>query len=113
MTLGEYIKQGGRYYQKLHMGNDLWNYVLKGINYSGEPSEDFKQEAQDIKEGKSLVLCPKGVIISQDVVGNPTVSWGVYVFYPKIDWQKEPRLKNFREMTIEEILKKEQELCIK
>ena len=113
MTLGEYIKQGGRYYKKLHMGNDLWNYVLKGINYSGEPSEDFKQEAQDIREGKSLVLCPKGIIISQDVVGNPIVSWGVYVFYPKIDWQKEPTLKNFREMTIEEILKKEQELCIK
>ena len=70
MTLGEYIKQGGRYYQKLHMGNDLWNYVLKGINYSGEPSEDFKQEAQDIKEGKSYLLFSSNSSIFPRIVMN-------------------------------------------
>ena len=109
MTLGEYIKSGGRYYQRLHMGNDLWKYVLKGIKIGldEEPSEKFQQETQDIREGKALVLCPKGIVISQDVIGNPTAGWGVYVFYPRFNWQKEPKLKDFREMTKKEIFKDE------
>ena len=108
MTLKEYIEQGGRFYQRIHMGNDLFRFVLKGVDFQGNPHEAFQQEAKDIKEGKATVLCPKGPIISTDVMGNPNISWGVYVFYPKVDsWADEPKLKNFREMSLEEILEKE------
>lgn len=108
MTLKEHIEKGGKFYQRLHMGNDLFRFVLKGIDFWGNPNETFQQEAKDIKEGKTTVLCPKGYIISTDVTGSPVINWGVYVIYPKVvSWSDSPKLKNFREMTLEEILEKE------
>lgn len=107
MTLKEYIDRGGRYYQRTHMGNFLWRFILKGLDHSGNPADWAKEEAQDIKEGKALVLCPKGVFISNDLSGTPTVNWGVKVFYPKFNWEDEPELKTFKEMSLEDILKYE------
>ena len=103
MTLKEYIDNGGKYYQREHMGNYLWRFILKGLNHSGEPADWAKEEAQDIKDGKALVLCPKGVVLSQGIDGIPVASWGVRVCYPRFEWQNEPRFKNFREMALEEI----------
>lgn len=109
MTLKEYRDSGGRCYQKLHMGNDLFRFVLKGIDYCGNVSEDFQQEAKDIKEGKALVLCPKGPYVTQGIDGNPMIGqWGVMVLYPKPkgnDWENFSNWgKLLRELTVEEIV---------
>jgi hypothetical protein len=114
MTLKEYRENGGRCYQKLHMGNDLFKFVLRGVDYWGNVSEDFQQETKDIKEGKALVVCPKGVYITQGVDGNPMVGqWGVRVIFPKPAhkeyWENHPSMKGLRELTVEEILEMEKE----
>ena len=94
MTLNEYINTGNEYYHRTHAKEDFWNYVIKGIGYDRKPSEVFQQEVKDIKEGKALVLC------SGDDCPKPIVK----VFYPKFEgWMKNPRLSNFKELTLEEI----------
>ena len=98
-----------RHYCRLHLGDNLFKYVLRGINYLGEPSSTFQQESEDIKAGKALVLCPKGVYITYGINGNPMVGqWGVRVIYPRPcdeDWKNFHNWgKVLRELTVEEIL---------
>jgi hypothetical protein len=109
MTFKEYIAAGGRHYCRIHLGYDLFKYVLKGIDYNKEPSNTFKQESEDIKAGKALVLCPKGVYITHGIDGNPRIGqWGVRVIYPRLceeDWKKIHNWgKVLRELTVKEIL---------
>ena len=104
------IAAGSRHYCRIHLGYDLFEYVLKGIDYCKKPSDTFKQESEDIKAGKALVLCPKGVYITHGVDGNPRIGqWGVRVIYPRPceeDWKKFHNWgKVLRELTVEEILK--------
>ena len=108
MTLKEHIANGGKHYQRLHMGNDFWRFVLKGEDFWGHPIDAWQEEVQDIKDEKALVLCPKGVILGHDIMGVPTFNFGVMVIYPKLkNWEEHPEFKNFREMTKEEIFKDE------
>ena len=94
MTLNEYINSGGEYYHRVHESENFWNYVIKGLGYDRKPSEIFQQEIQDIKDGKALVLCPT----------NDNVKKMVEVFYPKFKgWKKNPKLSNYRELTLEKI----------
>ncbi len=108
MTLREHIDNGEKHYQRQHMGTDFWRFVLKGEDFWGNSNETWKEETQDIKDGKALVLCPDGISVSQNIMGNPIINYGVLVIYPKFkNWKDNPKLKNFRELTKEEIFKNE------
>ena len=54
------------------------------------------REIKDIREGKALVLC------TNDDIPKPVVR----VIFPKFKgWEKNPKLANYRELTLEEIFK--------
>lgn len=94
MTLNEYINSGGEYYHRVHDSEAFWNLIIKGLGYDRKPSDTSQQEVQDIKDGKALVLCPTDKDAKQIV----------RVFYPKFKgWKKNPKLSNYRELTVEEI----------